>query len=259
MPEIADGFPRAWVEFVDPDNEEQLIRADLTWLTSRWQCIFGQGCPGVYADRPTDGCCTHGAHFSGKADRKRVQQWARRLTPQDWEQCATGREDGVVEKDDEGAWKTRVVNGACIFHNSPDFPGGYGCSLHSLAQREGIPFVETKPDVCWQLPLRREYDWRHERDGSQKLVITITEYTRAGWGEGGHEFDWYCSSNPQAHTATEPVYVSCATELAELIGPAAAAVLTEHCVAYEESTADRTRRNLPLLTVHPASIVGGCP
>ena len=57
--------------------------------------------------------------------------------------------------------------------------------------------MATKPDVCWQLPLRREYDWREERDGARKLVITLTEYARAGWGEGGHDFDWYCSANSQ--------------------------------------------------------------
>ncbi|HEV7628801.1 MAG TPA: hypothetical protein VGO89_20105, partial [Streptomyces sp.] len=34
-------FARAWVEFPDPADDEQLFRCDLTWLTSRWNCVFG--------------------------------------------------------------------------------------------------------------------------------------------------------------------------------------------------------------------------
>jgi hypothetical protein len=66
MPEVSLDFPRQWIEFVDPADEDQLIRADLTWLTSRWTCIFGRGCKGIYADAPDAGCCTLGAHFSEK-------------------------------------------------------------------------------------------------------------------------------------------------------------------------------------------------
>lgn len=64
MPEVLLPFPRAFVEFLDPEDADQVFRCDLTWLTSRWSCIFGQGCPGIYADRPDDGCCTHWAHTS---------------------------------------------------------------------------------------------------------------------------------------------------------------------------------------------------
>jgi hypothetical protein len=41
--------------------------------------------------------------------------------------------------------------------------------------------------------------------------------------------DWYCSSDTDAHTATEPVYVSEKDTLVELIGKKAYAVLKEHC------------------------------
>ena len=53
---------------VDPDDADQIFRCDLTWLTSRWKCIFGEGCRGLYADRPHDGCCTLGAHFADAAN-----------------------------------------------------------------------------------------------------------------------------------------------------------------------------------------------
>ena len=54
MPEVDLVFPRAFVEFVDPDDADQVFRCDLTWLTSSWTCIFGSGCQGIYADRPDD-------------------------------------------------------------------------------------------------------------------------------------------------------------------------------------------------------------
>ena len=78
-PRFADTFPRIWVEFTDPADDDQIIRADLTWLTSRWNCIFGSGCAGVDAERPDGGCCTHGAHFSDEDDRDRVAG-----RPPDW-------------------------------------------------------------------------------------------------------------------------------------------------------------------------------
>ena len=50
MPEVDLVFPRAWVEFVNPDDHDEVLRCDLTWLTSSYTCIFGQGCPGIFAD-----------------------------------------------------------------------------------------------------------------------------------------------------------------------------------------------------------------
>ena len=67
--EVPLDFTREWIEFVDPDDPEHLIRADLTWLCSRWTCIFGRGCHGVEKGGASVGCCTHGAFFSDRADR----------------------------------------------------------------------------------------------------------------------------------------------------------------------------------------------
>ncbi len=53
--EVALDFPREFVEFYDPDNDAHLIRADLTWLLSRWTCIFGQGCHGIIAGQGPGG------------------------------------------------------------------------------------------------------------------------------------------------------------------------------------------------------------
>ena len=41
-----------------------------------------------------------------------------------------------------------------MFLNRPDFEAGPGCALHLHAMNTGQHFSETKPTVCWQLPLR---------------------------------------------------------------------------------------------------------
>ncbi len=228
MPEVALDFPRAWVEFPDPANTGQVFRCDLTWLTSSWTCIFGGGCKGIYAEQPAGvGCCTLGAHFSDKDDEKRVRAFVAELTPQTWQHHARR----WVDKDEEGARKTRVVDGACIFANRTGFPGGEGCALHAHALRTGRPVLDTKPDVCWQLPIRRSYDRVTRPDETEVLVVTIAEYDRRGWGPGGHDLDWYCSGNTEAHVAPEPVYLSMRAELVELMGGPAYDELERHCSA----------------------------
>ena len=228
MPEVPLDFPRQWIEFVDPADPDQVIRADLTWLTSSWTCIFGRGCRGIYADRPDVGCCALGAHFSGKKDEKRVATWVDRLDDSLWQKIKVGRKKGWAVKEDDGR-KTRVVGHGCIFHNDRDFEGGYGCALHYLALREGVSFIQTKPDVCWQLPLRRHYSRQKHEDGTDRLVVIIGEYDRRGWGSGGHDLDWYCSGNTEAHIGTEPVYRSNRDELVALIGEPAYDVLVQAC------------------------------
>jgi hypothetical protein len=71
--------------------------------------------------------------------------------------------------------------------------------------------------------------------------VTITEYDRRGWGEGGHDLDWYCSGNTEAHTAGQPVYESYRAELVELMGQPAYDLLRDHCVEYEATRARLTR------------------
>ena len=244
MPEVDLVFPRAWVEFQDPDDETQVFKCDLTWLTSMWTCIFGTGCQGIYADRPDDGCCTLGAHFSDKDDEKRVKKWAKKLDPEHWQFHDEGRRNGIVETDEDGDRKTRVHEGACIFLNRPGFPGGYGCALHGLALRHDTHFVETKPDVCWQLPIRRTFREVELPDGTEYTEVSIGEYDRRGWGPGGHDLDWYCSGNTEAHVGAEPVYLSNQRELVELMGQAGYDELVDHC---ERHIASRS-----LLAIHPA-------
>ncbi len=248
MPEVPLDFARAWVEFDDPTDPSQRFRCDLTWLASRWGCIFGAGCPGIYADRPDDGCCTLGAHFSDKADEKRVRSFVKLLGRDDWQfHDVASRGSAWIETDQDGDRKTAVYDGACVFLNRPGFPGGEGCALHSWALRNDLHPLQTKPDVCWQLPVRRLYREVDRGDNTSYTEVTITEYDRRGWGEGGHDFAWYCSGNTEAHTQREPVYVSYRPELIEMIGQPAYDVLAGHCARFETS-------QQPLLR-HPADPV----
>ncbi len=252
MPEVSLDFPRAFVEFLDPTDDTQLFRCDLTWLTSRWVCIFGRGCGGIMPGRPDDGCCTLGAHFSDRDDRKRVAGFAAKLTPADWQFHDVGKRKGVVARDDEGKKQTRVVEGACVFLNRPGFAGGEGCALHNYAVASDLKPLETKPDVCWQLPIRRSYEERELPDGVELSVIVISEFDRRGWGPGGHDLNWYCSGNTEAHVGSEPVYVSERDTLIELMGEPAYAMLAEHCharIAAANSVTSDGRRSFAL---HPA-------
>jgi len=244
-------FPRAFVEFVNPADETEVMRCDLTWLTSRFQCIFGQGCQGIYADAPDTGCCTLGAHFADAEDEERVSGYVARLDPELW-QFHPGRpvkKKDWIEKDEDGERKTRTLEiegqQACVFHNRRDFHSGAGCALHALALQDGVNPLEAKPDVCWQLPLRRTFRDVERQDGSTYTEVSIGEYDRGGWGPGGHDLDWYCSGNTEAHTAPDPVYVTHEPELVALMGRPAYDVLVGHC---EEFLARRS-----VLTLHPAS------
>ncbi len=250
MPEVDLDFPRAFVEFLDPADARQLFRCDLTWLTSSWSCIYGSGCKGIVAGRPDDGCCTHGAHFSDKKDEKRVRAYAKQLTKQTWQLHGTKQ---LVDVDEDGARKTAVVDGACVFLNRPGFAAGDGCALHGLALQLGRHPLETKPDVCWQLPIRRGFERVTRTDGSKVLVVTIGEFDRRGWGAGGHDLQWYCSGATEAHVGKEPVYVSNAPELVALMGEPAYAELARLCEQRLAGMRGRSRgKAASIVALHPA-------
>ena len=250
-----------WDEAEEPDGPSTVYRFDLTWLTSSWTCIFGAGCRGIDAAAPDAGCCVHGAWFSEPEDEERVAAAVARLDATTWANAGhpdAGADAAWAVAEDDGR-RTATVGGACVFHNPAGFPGGYGCALHALALREGRPPLETKPDVCWQLPLRRVYDDVERPDGTRYLQVTVTEYTRRGWGAGGEDFDWYCTSSPAAHVGAVPVWASLADELVELVGPEPYAALARHCEALApappSTSAGGTRRLLPLTVLsHPATV-----
>jgi hypothetical protein len=248
--EVDLDFPREWVEFVDPADAEHLIRADLTWLLSRWTCVFGKACHGIVEGRGDEGCCSHGAFFTDSDDEDRVRKAAKRLTPQTWQHFRRGFKnytemDTIDGKNPARRTATRTDEGPCVFLNDADFPGGGGCALHAQALRDGVHPLEYKPDVCWQLPVRRDQDWVNRPDGTKVLVTVLTEFDRRGWGSGGHDLHWWCTSSPEAHVGQEPMYLSYEPELVALIGKSAYAKLAELCAA---------RVKTGLVAPHPATV-----
>jgi hypothetical protein len=246
--EVGLDFPREWVEFADPSDAEHLIRADMTWLLSNWTCVFGKACHGIIKGRAADGCCSHGAFFTDADDEERVRQAARKLTPQTWQHFRRGFKkytemDSIDGKTPARRTATQSEDGPCVFLNDADFAGGGGCALHAQALRDGVHPLEYKPDVCWQLPVRRDQDWVKRPDGTKILVTVLTEFDRRGWGAGGHDLDWWCTSSPEAHVGQEPMYLSYEPELVALIGRPAYTKLAELCAA---------RRARGMVAPHPA-------
>lgn len=247
--EVEPDFPREWVEFYDPDNAEHLIAADLTWLLSRWTCVFGTpACQGTVAGRPDDGCCSHGAFLSDDDDRAKLDDAVEQLTDDDWQfrKEGLGRK-GYLELDEcdgESQYRTRKHQGACIFLNRPGFGAGVGCALHTKALNRGVEPLTMKPEVCWQLPIRRSQEWVTRPDDTEILKTTITEFDRRGWGPGGADLSWYCTGAPAAHIGAKQVWQSYAPELTELLGASTYAELAAIC---------KRRSGFELLAVHPAT------
>ncbi|HEV2086961.1 MAG TPA: hypothetical protein VGR21_01490, partial [Cryptosporangiaceae bacterium] len=208
--EVDIDFPREWVEFVHPTDDERIFRADLTWLLSRWTCIYGAGCHGIAADGPDAGCCSHGAYFSDDDDQRRVAAAVARLTPELWQHQPRAFRTWMARdavSGEQNRLRTARRNGACVFLNEVGFEGGAGCALHALALTEGVHPLTTKPDVCWQLPVRRAQEWVTRLDETVVLVESLGEFDRRAWGSGGHDLHWWCTSAPEAHVGTQPVYL----------------------------------------------------
>jgi len=229
--EVAPNFVRDWVEFENPANPEELFKCDLTWLTSYWQCIYGNGCCGIDGDKPDAGCCSDGAYYTGKEDEKRVFEAAKKLTRADWQfydQARPKKSGGKLQITEIGLdkdRKTKKVKDSCIFLNrvgyeAPGYTGSFGCALHHLAIKEQVHFVDTKP-------------------------------------EGGADFDWYCTSNSEAHVGRVPVYQSSEVELTKMMGPKGYAELVKLCdsrmAAISATRKAQKKRELPLFVIHPAT------
>ncbi len=217
-----------WFSF---DHAGETYMFDLTFLTSRWSCIYGRGCPGI-DDAPAPeleiGCCSHGAYFSDKADRKRTRELMMQLTDDEWQyKSHANKGPGAIYKNEDGDWVTRVVDGACIFQNRAGFAGGAGCAFHKAALNRGERFIDWKPSVCWQAPLRLDY----HVDDNDHLTNILREWKRRDWGEGGADFHWWCTEDDLAFVGAEPVYITLREEIIEMIGEEPYRRLAEHLEA----------------------------
>ena len=253
--EKAPDFPREWFEFTDPNDPLHVFSIDLTWLESHYACQFGtERCHGIDKQQPDVGCCVHGAYMADETDREQLRDAVARMPARFWQHRPEGV-DGFLKHgepeelepwlewdeldgDDgepEPALKTPLVDGACIFANRAGWPTGAGCAIHQWALDAGEELTVVKPEVCWQLPIRRHEDYEERPDGEEILRTTIGEYDRRGWGNGGEDFDWYCSADPSCHTAEEPLWKSQKTELIALLGEECYEILAKHCEARARS------------------------
>jgi hypothetical protein len=216
-----------WVSFDDPDEARTWV-FDVTFLTSSWTCIFGRGCKGVLTEdfsEAVQGCCSYGAHFTGPEDIAHTEAMAERLTAEQWQFRDVGRAQGVLRTNDEGETTTLLHEDACVFLNRPGFEGaGLGCAFHHLAEANGQRHLDVMPEVCWQLPLRRI----DETDDHGHVTSTVREWKRRDWGDGGHDFHWWCTDGPEAFVGRRPVHEELADELQQLVGEAAFGMVVKH-------------------------------
>jgi hypothetical protein len=215
-----------WLTF-DDEDELRTWSFDVTFLMSPWNCIFGNGCQGVLTG-PTpeleQGCCSYGAHFTDDDDVARVEAAAATLDPSEWQFAKRAKRGGFLRKEADGTRVTRLVDEACIFLNRPGFPGGAGCALHRAAIARDAEPMTLKPDVCWQLPLRRE----DTTDDSGRVTSVVGQWERRHWGDGGMEFHWWCTESSEAFTAPDPLYLRLVPELRGLVGERTHARLVEY-------------------------------
>ncbi len=241
------GLVREWVTIAVPGKDRKRWQIDVTFMTSSYRCIYGCGCQGILTEPTPDwvqGCCSYGAHADDLDDKNHVEKMAKKLLPEEWQFKAVGDKKGVWAKLGKESFRTRLVDDACIFLNRPDFEAGPGCALHLLALRKDVHFSQTKPTVCWQVPLRAIP--KEEDDGSDTWVLT--EFSRDGWGEGGEEFAWWCTEDPAAFTGGEPVYKSMEPEIRLMIGDTVYNEMAQYLDARLSVAAASTR------VAHPAEV-----
>lgn len=232
----------------DAEDFVEIVRSDTVWrferefLESNWTCLFGKGCKGILDHDAADlnqGCCSLGAHFgdgpAGQAEAMNVDAYAAMLTPEQFQfHHVVHAPEARVEAGDEAVadtsgavangifgdrerTHTRVVDGACIFLNRPGFSGGEGCALHIAALDGGESPTEWKPSVCWQLPLR--IDW--EAIDAETEVATVRRWNRQDWGDHGTTMAWCCTERAdggEAYCGDEQVIDSMADSLTALAG-----------------------------------------
>lgn len=215
---------------VEIRTEGTVWRFEREFLTSNWTCLFGRGCHGIL-ERPAaelnQGCCSLGAHFGdgepGRAEAMNVGAYAAMLDPAGFQFHAVAHGPDDPDTGANGVFgdaertHTRVVDGACIFLNRPGFAGGEGCALHLAALADGESPTEWKPSVCWQLPLR--IDWQ-ELDADTESA-TVRRWTRADWGDHGRTMAWCCTERDdgaEAYCGDERVVDTLADELVALAG-----------------------------------------
>ena len=197
------------------DAGETVWRFDRDFLTSHWTCIWGKGCKGINATADETlghGCCSLGAELDGIDEARDLSAAAATIPPHLFQFHAEANSGSVFA--DESYSATRVIDGACIFHNRNGFAGGEGCALHLAAEYFDESPTDWKPSVCWQLPIK--VDWEMCDDNVE--VATVRRWSRADWGDHGTKMAWCCTEGSDAYVGESFVIDSLGDELSKMVG-----------------------------------------
>jgi len=221
---------------------EDIVDGDTTWrfdrgfFASNWTCIWGRGCKGILDEPAEDlnqGCCSIGAELADEEEAMTISALAATLDPDGFQHHSALDADDVFH--DSERTNTKIVDGACIFLNRPGFAGGEGCALHLAALRAGESPISWKPSVCWQLPIK--VDWEVQPDGTE--TATVRRWQRRDWGDEGESMHWCCTEGPEAYIGETPVVDSLADELRAVVG---------------DDVYVELRRRLPEVTAHAPNV-----
>ena len=202
-------------EAIEIDAGETVWRFEKSFLESNWTCIWGEGCSGILPQASEElgqGCCSIGADLGDEDEARMISALAATLDPEVFERHEEAGRGGIFRDDDRN--HTRVVDGACIFFNRPDFAGGAGCALHLAALNADESPTEWKPSVCWQLPVK--VDWTGGPGDTE--VATVRRWSRADWGEEGKSMAWCCTEGDRAYVGDRRVIDSLGDELQQIVG-----------------------------------------
>lgn len=210
--------PIEWLTFPAPDDDALQFRVNVSFLLSNYRCIYGEGCPGILDGRtePDVGCCAHGVEFTDDEDFRHVAARVAELTVDDADELARIRIEGWYDKNKGRPFRTKLVGGACIFANRFGGPAGKpGCAFHHLALRTGVHPADTKPEICWTVPLNFSDEEPVEPGGRATRIVSA--FSADAWD--GH-IGWWCVDTPDAYTAASRVYVTFEHELRKSMGDA---------------------------------------
>jgi hypothetical protein len=168
-------------------------------------------------------------------DFEHVAEMVGELTAEDCDHIDHVRTQGWYQSSSSGRpYKTRKLAHGCIFANRTGGPAGKpGCAFHHLAGRTGRHPSETKPFICWSLPLNFSSEEAIEPGGRTTTIVSA--FTADAWGgtddreepDGRGHMGYWCVDTPDAYRGARPVYRSMERELRKAMGDAAYERLVE--------------------------------
>jgi hypothetical protein len=229
--------PVEWLTFPDPDDPDHQFRVNVSFMLSNYECIFGRGCPGLMDTQaaPDLGCCHRGVTFFDDDDFAHVSKMVDQLAAEDCDNLDHVRTRGWYLTSPSGKpYKTRKVGGACIFDNRVGGATGKpGCAFHHLAARSGLHHSDTKPHICWSIPLNFSAEDAEEPGGRTTMIVSA--FTADAWGgtdddeepDGRGHVGYWCIDTPDAYRGASPVYRSLEHELRKGMGDAGYEAMAE--------------------------------